>query len=432
MLKRSLIPIFVILIVTATTVGAAFYWKAFRTSQAVEAADQHAGHETTDRIVAYWYDSMNPDYKSDKPGNAPDGMKLVPKYQDEIEKMQDMPPGTVMLPPDKQQLIGVRTAPVEVADLSRTVRTVGRIETDETGIARVHTKFQGWIDKVYADFVGKLVRKGDPLFTVYSPELVATQQEYLIALKSKATLSSGIYREIGGDPDLLVKSALQRLRLWDISEDQLSRLERTGEMSRTLLLVSPIDGYITTKEVYENTFVTPEKELYTIADLSRIWVNLDIYEYEAAYIRLGQKAKMTLSYNPGKVYEGTVSYIYPTLDPNTRTLKVRLEFPNPALDLKPNMFADVELDISAGRALQVPSEAVLDSGTRKIVFIAQPGGYFEPRDIQVGSKSDGKFTITSGLKAGEIIVTSGNFLIDSESKLSSSAAPAHQHGGAKK
>jgi RND family efflux transporter MFP subunit len=189
---------------------------------------------------------------------------------------------------------------------------------------------------------------------------------------------------------------------------------------------------VTTKEIYENTFVTPEKELYTIADLSSVWVTLDIYEYEAAYVRLGQKAQMTLAYTPGKTYAGTVSYIYPTLDPNTRTLKVRLEFPNPSLELKPNMFADVELGINAGRTLQVPSEAVLDSGTRKIVFIAQPGGYFEPREIQVGSKSDGKFAVASGLKQGEIIVTSGNFLIDSESKLSSSAAPAHQHGGKKK
>ncbi len=381
MSKRSLIPIFLVAIVVVAASGASLYFKAFRNSETVEAADQHAGHPPTDRAVAYWYDAMNPEYKSDKPGNAPDGMKLVPMYQDQIEKMQDMPPGTVMLPPEKQQLIGVRTAPVEVADLSRTVRTVGRIETDETRIARIHTKFQGWIEKVYADFVGKLVRKGEPLFTVYSPELLATQQEYLIALKAKRALSSGIYREIGGDPDLLVKSALQRLRLWDISEDQLNHLEQTGETSRTLLLVSPIDGYVTTKELYENTFVTPEKELYTIADLSQVWVNLDIYEYEAAYIHLGQKARMTLSYNPGKAYEGTVSYIYPTLDANTRTLKVRLEFPNPSLDLKPGMFADVELGINAGRTLQIPAEAVLDSGTRKIVFIAKPGGIEDRRKV---------------------------------------------------
>jgi multidrug efflux pump subunit AcrA (membrane-fusion protein) len=193
MSKRSLIPIFLVAIIVVAAGGVSFHFKAFRNSETVEAADQHAGHPPTDRAIAYWYDAMNPEYKSDKPGNAPNGMKLVPMYQDQIEKMQDMPPGTVMLPPEKQQLIGVRTAPVEVADLSRTVLTVGRIETDETRVARIHTKFQGWIDKVYADFVGKLVRKGEPLFTVYGPELLATQQEYLIALKAKRALSSGIY-----------------------------------------------------------------------------------------------------------------------------------------------------------------------------------------------------------------------------------------------
>jgi RND family efflux transporter MFP subunit len=391
----------------------------------------HTEHADGNRKIAYWYDAMNPSFKSDQPGTAPDGMKLVPMYEDQLAAMSSMPAGTVMLSADKQQLIGVRTAVVEVADLSRTIRTVGRIESDETRIARIHTKFQGWIDKVYIDFVGKLVQKGDPLFTVYSPELLATQQEYLIARKARVALSSGINREIGVDPDALVQSALQRLRLWDISEDQLARLEQTGETSRTLLFVSPIDGYVTTKEVFENTFVTPDKELYTIVDLSKVWVNVDIYEYEAPYIRLGQQAQMTLSYNSGKTYEGTVSYLYPTLDPNTRTLKVRLEFPNPSLALKPNMFADVELRIGAGRTLQVPAEAVLDSGVRKIVFISKPGGYFEPREIQVGSKMDGKFVVTSGLKPGETIVTSGNFLIDSESKLSSSAAPAHAHGEGK-
>jgi multidrug efflux pump subunit AcrA (membrane-fusion protein) len=391
--------------------------------------DAHGATGKGERKVAYWYDPMNPSSHSDRPGTAPDGMALAPMYEDELKAMANMPPGTVMLSPDKQQLIGVRTAPVAVSDVARTVRTVGRVEADETRIARVHTKFQGWIDKVYADFVGKLVRKGDPLFAVYSPELVATQQEYLVARKVKATLSSGIYREIGGDPDSLVKSALQRLRLWDISEDQLARLEQSGEISRTLLITSPMDGYITTREVYENTFVTPDKELYTISDLSKVWVTVDVYEYEAAYVALGQRVTMRLSYNPGKTYEGVVSYLYPTLDPNTRTLKIRLEFPNPSLELKPNMYADVELHRGSGRTLQVPAEAVLDSGVRKIVFISKPGGYFEPREIQVGPKIDGNFVVTSGLEPGEVIVTSGNFLIDSESKLSATPAPAHQHGG---
>ena len=195
-----------------------------------------------------------------------------------------------------------------------------------------------------------------------------------------------------------------------------------------MLISSPIEGFVTTREVYENSFVNPEKELYTIVDLSSVWVNVDIYEYEAPYVRLGQKAQMKLAYSPERPYEGTVTYIYPTLDMNTRTLKVRMEFSNTSLDLKPNMFGDIELKIDAGRNIQVPAEAVLDSGVRKVVFIAKPGGYFEPREIEVGGKVDSRFIVTAGLKPGDIIVTSGNFLIDSESRLTASGAPAHAHG----
>jgi multidrug efflux pump subunit AcrA (membrane-fusion protein) len=390
-----------------------------------------AGAATDDRPIAYWYDSMNPSFHSDKPGVAADGMKLLPKYQDQLDKMEGMPSGSVMLSGDQQQLIGVKTAPVMIADLSRTLRTVGHVEADETRIAHVHTKFQGWIAKVYVDFVGQLVHKGDPLFSVYSPELVATQQEYLIALRSRDTLSKGIYREIGGDPDALVNSALQRLRLWDISEDQLATLARTGEVTRTLLVLSPVTGYVLTREAYENASTMPDKELYTVADLSHIWVTADIYEYEASAIRLGQSARMSLSYKPGKKYDGKISYIYPSVDPNTRTLKVRLEFANPGIDLKPNMFADIELTVGSGRSLQVPAEAVLDSGTRKIVFVAKGDGNFEPREIRVAEQIDGRYVVISGLEANETIVTSGNFLIDSESNLKSMSAPAHQHGSSK-
>lgn len=405
------------------------WFLAERVEPAQTLADGHAGHGQAERTVAYWYDPMHPNYKSDKPGTAPDcGMPLVPMVEDQMQAMANMPPGTVMIPPDKQQLIGVRTAPVEIADLSRTLRTVGRIEVDETKIARIHTKFQGWIDKVFVDFVGKSVRKGEPLFTVYSPELLATQQEYLLALKSKKLLGNSTYREVVGDENALANSARQRLKLWDISGEQIERLEQTGEATRTMLLTSPIDGYVTTREVYENTYVTPDKELYTIVDLSAIWVNVDIYEYEAPYIRLGQKARMTLAYGTGRSYGGTVTYIYPTLDPNTRTLKVRMEFPNPAMELKPNMYSNIALNIDIGRRVQVPAEAVLDSGTRKIVFIAKPDGYFEPREIQVGGKVDDRFIVTAGLKPGDVIVTSGNFLIDSESRLTASGAPAHVHG----
>lgn len=390
-------------------------------------AEHSAGQAASERQVAYFYDPMHPQYKSDKPGTAPDcGMKLVPKYQDELDKMADMPPGTVMLTPDKQQLIGVRMAEVQAAELSRTLRTVGRVETDQTKIARVHAKFQGWIDEVYVDFVGKLVRKGQPLFSIYSPELVATQQEYLIALRAQKLLANDTYREIGGNAGSLLDSARQRLRLWDISEEQIERLERTGEVTRTLVLNSPVDGYITTREAYPKTVVTPDKELYTIVDLSTVWINLDIYEYEAPFVMTGYTARMTLPYAPGKSYTGTVTYIYPDVNIETRTLKARLEFPNPTLELKPGMYADIELQIRLGRKLQIPSEAVLDSGTRKLVFVAKPGGYFEPREIQVGAKFDGRFIVNSGVKAGEIIVTSGNFLIDSESQLSATGA-AHAH-----
>lgn len=409
----------------------------FLNEKVASAADtpvtDHSQHQAAgERKVAYWYDAMNPGYKSDKPGTAPDGMQLVPMYQDELEKMKDMPPGTVMLTPDKQQLIGVRTGQVQVADMSRTLRTVGRVETDQTKIAHIHAKFQGWIDEVYVDFVGKLVRKGQPLFSIYSPELLATQQEYLIALRAQKLLSNDTYREIGGNAGSLLDSARQRLKLWDISEEQIERLEKTGEVTRTMVLNSPVDGYVLTREAYPaKTFVTPDKELYTIVDLSTVWINLDIYEYEAPFVTTGYVARMTLPYAPGKSYTGVLTYIYPEVDLNTRTLKARLEFPNQNLELKPGMYADIELQIRIGSKLQVPAEAVLDSGTRKIVFVAKPGGYFEPREIQVGAKFDGRFIVNSGLEPGEMIVTSGNFLIDSESQLSASGGGAHAHGGKK-
>jgi len=425
--------ILVLLVLAATVVAGWYIYRPVRVQSGSAEEPQHATHGTAlpDRPIAYWYDPMNPSQHSDKPGLAPDGMKLVPKYQDELDRMEGMSPGAVMLSPEQEQLIGVRTAAVQLADLSRTIRTVGHIEADETRIAHIHTKFQGFIDKVYVNFIGKLVHKGDPLFTVYSPELVATQQEYLVALKSRETLSKGIYKEIGGDPDLLVKSALQRLRFWDIPEEQIENLTRSGQVMRTMLIESPIDGYVLTREAFENASTNPEKELYSIADLRHIWVTADIYEYEAPFVRLGQRAQISLSYLPGKTYIGKVSFVYPTVDPNTRTMKVRLEFPNPAMDLKPNMFADVQLMVGAGRAIEIPAEAVLDSGTRKVVFVAKGEGNFEPREIQVGEKVNGKYVVISGLQPNEMIVTSGNFLIDSESNLKSMGTPEHQHGSQK-
>ncbi len=383
----------------------------------------------TQRRVLFWYDPMHPAYTSDQPGIAPDcGMNLVPKYADEVEAMQDRPPGTVMLSAEKQQLIGVRTTEVRRAPLQRTIRTVGRVEADETKIAHIHVKVPGWVEKVYVDFVGKLVRKGQPLFTFYSPDLVSTQQEYLIARRGQKRLGDSSYQDVARSADSLLRAARDRLRLWDISDGQIQQLEETGQVTRTMTIYSPINGFVTHRNLYEQAYVKPDTELYMLADLSTIWVYADIYEYEVPFVRVGQRATMQLSYFPGKSYAGRVSYIYPTLDSKTRTVRVRLDFRNPGFALKPGMFADVELKINYGTQTLIPSEAVLDSGLRQIVFIAKPGGFFEPREVQLGARLENQYIVLSGVEPGDTIVTSGNFLIDSESRLSTAAGGiSHQH-----
>ncbi len=381
------------------------------------------------RKVLYWYDPMHPAYTSDQPGIAPDcGMNLVPKYADEVEAMQDRPPGTVMLSAEKQQLIGVRTTEVRRAPLQRTIRTVGRVEADETKIAHIHVKVSGWVETVYVDFVGKLVRKGQPLFTFYSPDLVSTQQEYLIARRGQKRLGESSYQDVARSAESLLRAARNRLRLWDISDEQIQQLEESSQVTRTMTIYSPINGFVTHRNLYEQAYVKPDTELYMLADLSTIWVYADIYEYEVPFVRVGQRAIMQLSYFPGKTYAGRVSYIYPTLDSKTRTVRVRLDFRNPGFALKPGMFADVELKINYGTQTLIPSEAVLDSGLRQIVFIAKPGGFFEPREVQLGARLENQYIVLSGLEPGQTIVTSGNFLIDSESRLSTAAGGiSHQH-----
>ena len=392
------------------------------------AESEHAEHNG-EREVLYWYDPMHPGYKSDKPGTAPDcGMDLVPYYKDEAEALAEMPPGTVMLTPEKQQLIGVRTGEVRVAPVKRTIRTVGHLAPDETRIAHVHTKFEGWIEKVYVDYIGKRVQEGQPLFTIYSPELVSTQEEYLLALKGKKTLEASPFERAARGSSSLVDAARRRLELWDISEEQIRKLEETGQVQRTLTIHSPIQGFVTARQAYENAFVTPGTKIYSIVDLGTVWALAMVYEYELPFIRTGQRATMRLAYNPGKVYRGRLTYIYPEVDAKTRTVKVRLEFGNPRLELKPEMYADVEIQVNYGHRLVVPREAVLDSGTRKMVFLARPNGYFEPREIEVGPRLDDAYIVLEGLKAGDKIVTSGLFLIDSESRLSSATGGmSHSH-----
>ena len=331
--------------------------------------------------------------------------------------MQNMTPGTVVLDGATQQKIGVTYTTVRRAPLKRTISTVGLVQMDDEKISRVHVKVAGWIHKVDLNYVGKLVKKGQPLFTLYSPDLVATEQEYLIALKGQEYLAKTPYSDASTGADSLLNATRDRLRLWDISDAQIHNLESTGKAATDMTLYSPIDGFVMSRNAYEQTYVTPETNLYEIADLSTIWVYVDIFEYEAPFVHMGQTAQMQLSYFPGKTYRGKVTYIYPTLDPKTRTIKVRLEFPNPGYQLKPDMYADVQLNVDYGTQTLVPSEAVLNSGTRQVVFIAKPNGYFEPRDIKIGDQFDGQTVVLAGLKPGEKIVASGNFLIDSESRL---------------
>jgi membrane fusion protein, copper/silver efflux system len=374
---------------------------------------------TGERKALYWFDPMHPAYKSDKPGTAPDcGMTLVPKYAED-QSIARMPAGTVTISPDKQVLAGVRTAVVERKSLVRDIRTTALIVADETRIAHVHVKIAGYVDQVFVDFIGQLVKKGQPLFTLYSPDLVSTQEEYLIAKRGNATLGNAPFQEIADGSQSLLQSARQRLKLWDISDNQIKQLDETGKVSKDLTFYSPITGFVMDRKVFPQTSVTPDTELYTVSDLSTVWADAEIYEYEVPFVRLGQRVTLTLSYYPGKTYTGTISYIYPTVDPQSRTVKARVRIPNPDFSLKPQMFADAQLHVDYGTKILVPEEAVLNSGTEQHVFVVHEGGVFEPRKITVGPVVDGNAVILSGLKAGETIVVSGNFLIDSESGLKS-------------
>ena len=370
-----------------------------------------------ERKILYWYDPMHPKYRSDKPGIAPDcGMQLVPKYADDA---LNLPPGTVMVSPDRQQLMGVRTTKVERQRLERDISTTGQVAVNETRLAHVHVKVSGFIEKVFVDYPGQGVRKGQPLFTLYSPDLVATEQEYLIAKRGEKSMSGSEFPSVAQGAQSLLASARERLKLWDISDEQIKKLDETGEVSRTLTFYSPASGIVQDRKAFPQTSVTPDTELYTVADLSTVWVNADVYEYEAPYVRVGQPVEMRLSYYPGKVWRGRIGFIYPQVDPQSRTVKARIDVPNPGLELKPQMFADVTLKVDYGNVLVVPEDAVLDSGRQQTVFVALGDGHFEPRTVTTGAHLEGKVAILFGLNAGDTIVASGNFLIDSESQLKS-------------
>jgi len=423
----------IVLLLVLLALGLGYRYAWWRVSRQGDASQRTA------RTV--YYCPMHPEYRSERPGECPIcGMTLVPLESASEGRAPEhapssemgagaFPPGTVHISPIKQQLIGVAYGEVAFGPVVHTIRAVGKVTYDETKIARVHPKIEGWIERVHVDYVGKFVRKGQPLVEIYSPELVATQQEYLLALRAKETLSRSSYPEIASSAHSLYEASKKRLELWDIPEEDIRRIHQRGQPSRTLTLYAPVTGFVLARQAFERQRVTPETELYVIADLSTVWVVAEIYEYEAPMLRVGQRATMTLPYLPGRIFHGRVAYIYPQVDATTRTVKIRLEFPNPALALKPDMYANVQVHVSYGRRLWVPEGAVLDSGEEQIVFVAHEGGYFEPRRVRVGPKVGDRYIILEGLRAGERIVTSGTFLIDSESRLKSALqgiGPAEQ------
>jgi membrane fusion protein, copper/silver efflux system len=358
-----------------------------------------------------------PDSKAGASSEKMEGMENMAGMPG-MQGMSGMAPGMVMVSPEKQQLMGVRIATVERRPMVRTVRTVGTITYDETKVTHVHSKIEGWIDKLYVNYTGKLVEKGQPLFTIYSPELLATQQEYLLAVKAKERLSASSIPEVKSGAASLVEASKRRLALWDISENQIRELEEKGEPQRTLTLYAPHSGFVIKKEANQGMRIMPDKELFTIADLSTVWVNVDIYESEIPFVRPGQTASVALSYDPSGTINGKVSFIYPYVDEKTRTAKARLEVPNSGFKLKPDMYVNAEIKIDGGRHLAVPEEAVLDSGMRKVVFIDKGNGHFEPKEVKVGAKMDGHYQVLAGLNEGERVASSSVFLLDSESRLS--------------
>ena len=324
--------------------------------------------------------------------------------------------------PRRQQMIGVRTEEVKVRPMTKEIRAVGIVEIDERKIEHLHTKISGWIEKVFVDFTWQFVDKGDPLFSIYSPELVATQEELLLALRYKRGVKKSEFGEVREGAQALVEAARRRLRLWDISEAQIRELERTGEVKRSLVIYSPIRGYVSYKNAFENMYVTPATEIYSIADYSTVWMQAEVYENEISLVKLGQKAIVTVTSLPGEKFYGRVTYLLPKVDYKARTLKVRTEFPNPDLKLLPKMYADVEIDIPLGDRLAVAKSAVLRTGKRDLVFVDLGEGNIELRRVLIGFEAGDYYEVLKGLREGERVVSSANFLIDAESQLKAVAS----------
>ena len=336
--------------------------------------------------------------------------------------MSTAPSGGVVIPAVMRQLIGVRSAPASIVLLGQEIRAVGAVGFDERGFTQVTVKTSGWVREVFVNSIGRPVRKGDPLFTLYSPDLLATQGEYLLAVRTQGQLAASPLAEVKANAASLVGSTRERLRLWDVTDAQMAALERRGKAEPVLTVYAPSSGIVMKREALPGKYVEPGTTLYEVADLSTVWISADIYESEVAAVTLNQPASVTFAAYPGETFEGTVSYIYTTLNTEARTVRVRLEMPNPGLRLKPGMFGTVTLRTDAARALVVPKEAVLDTGLRQLVFMDHGEGAYAPYPVKLGRRSQDSVEVLEGLKEGDRIVTSANFLLDAESKLTSASS----------
>jgi Cu(I)/Ag(I) efflux system membrane fusion protein len=388
-----------------------------------------------------YYCPMHPSFVSDEPGECGIcGMTLVRKEAEAPLPHAVADPSrpdrvSIDVSPERRRLLGVATAPVRRRSLGRALRTVGRVAVDERRVHHVHTKFEGFVEQLDVDFTGKLVRKGDRLLSIYSPELVATQEEYLLAYRAQQQLSeSGIASVAQGSRDLL-EAARRRLLLWDIQPEDIEKLERRGEARRALDLYADMGGTVIEKDVVHGMRVTPADRLFDIADLSYLWVLADVYEAELDVVRLGMRGEVTVTHLPERSWRGPITWISPTVEEATRTVKVRLEIDNRGDELKPEMFVDVQFRSEVAESLVVPEDAVIDTGKRKLVFVESAEGRFEPRDVVLGPKAGDVYPVLQGIAEGESVVTKANFLIDSESSLKAvlggagapAKAPAHQH-----
>jgi Cu(I)/Ag(I) efflux system membrane fusion protein len=376
-----------------------------------------------ERKVAFYRNPMDPKITSQEPRKDEMGMDYLPVYQDELNgEAAPAPEGlsAVNIDPARQQLIGLRTTAAERGEVGGSWRTTGRVTVDETRVHHVNLKVGGYVGHTHAGFVGQEVKRGEPLFTLYSPELLAAQEEYILALRTRAKLrASGAASSDGQD---LVDAARRKLELWDIPEPELERMARTGAPTKELTFYAPAPGVITKRDALPGMRVNAGDMPIELTDLSRVWVRADVYESELRHVKMGMPATLTLKAYPNRTFKGRVAFIDPLLDPKTRTVTVRLEFPNPTGELKPEMFGEVVLRGATREGLHVPTDAVVDSGTQNVVFVAVGDGKFQPRAVELGD-SDGKnVEVVSGLTEGERVVTRANFLVDSESRLRASLA----------